>query len=161
MPLALTHTARMKRFVDVARIQAAIEDAERRTSGEIRVSLAPFFWGSVRRAAEMAFVRLGMHRTRARNGVLVFVVPSRRALVVLGDSAVHASVGQRFWDDLVHTITGRFRRGEFTEGLVEGVRRLGEELARHYPYDPASDENELPNAVDVPDEPGSGPAGGV
>jgi len=151
---ALFHTkAAIARFIDVDRIQKAIEQAELRTSGEIRVSVAPFFWGSVERAARRAFHRLGMTRTRQRNGILFFVVPSRHAFVVLGDVGVHERVGQRFWEDVVATMTPYFRRGDFTEGAVAGVSQAGAELARHFPHDAGRDVDELPDRVDVPREP--------
>ncbi|HZA51699.1 MAG TPA: TPM domain-containing protein, partial [Myxococcaceae bacterium] len=82
------------RRIDVKRVEHALREAEKRASGEIRVSVAPLFWGSVRKEAERAFVRLGMSRTKERNGVLFFVVPARRKFVVLGDEGIHAKVGQ-------------------------------------------------------------------
>ena len=79
--------------LDTAAVEAAIARAEARTSGEIRVSVAGFFVGSPRRLAERAFRRLGMQDTRDRNGVLLLIAPSRRQVVVLGDEAIHAHVG--------------------------------------------------------------------
>lgn len=145
----MTTKGRFQRAVDPARIKGAIEDAERRTSGEIRVSVAPFFWGSVRRAAERAFLRLGMTATRERNAILFFVVPSRRAFVVHGDSGIHARVGQEFWEAVIAIMTPHFREGHFTEGLCAGITAAGERLAEHFPHDPASDVNELPDSVDL------------
>ena len=49
--------------MDAERVRAAIEAAERRTSGEIRVSVSRYFWGDLRAAAELAFERLRMHET--------------------------------------------------------------------------------------------------
>src|SRR5919198_3819690 len=92
------HRQSLLRRLDVKRIEDALREAEKRSSGEIRVSVAPFFWGSVRKAAERAFTRLGLTQTKARNGVLLFVVPARRKFVVLGDDGIHAKVGQQFWD---------------------------------------------------------------
>ena len=86
----------VRKLIDVDRIRQAIEAAEQKTSGEIRVSVAPWFWGNVERAADRAFSRLGMTQTRERNGVLLFVVPSRRSFVVRGDTGIHAKVGQAF-----------------------------------------------------------------
>lgn len=136
------------RHVDEERVQRAIQEAERRTSGEIRVSVAPFFWGSVERAAERAFVRLGMTETRSRNGILFFVVPSRHAFAVHGDSGIHARVGQQFWDEVARAMSAHFARGDFTEGLCTGIAAAGERLAEHFPYDPTSDLNELPDSID-------------
>jgi uncharacterized membrane protein len=139
----------LQKMIDTDRIRQAIEAGEVKTSGEIRVSVAPWFWGSVERAAERAFVRLGMTQTAERNGVLFFLVPSRQSFVVRGDEGIHAHVGQAFWNDLVAAMSVYFRRGDFTQGLVFGIHAAAEKLAFHFPYDPHRDANELPDDVDV------------
>jgi len=136
------------REIDVDKVKAAIAAAERETSGEIRVSVTRFFWGSVRRAAERAFDRLGMTHTKDRNGVLFFVVPARRKFVVLGDAGIHAKVGQEFWECVARLMSEHFRKGEFTDGLVAGIGEAGRELAAAFPYDPTVDVNELADDVD-------------
>ena len=139
---------RLPRLLDVERVQRAIADAETLTSGQIRVSVAPFFWGNVRRAAERAFVRLGMTLTRHRNGVLFFIVPSRRSFVVLGDAGIHARLGDERWDRIVREMEPFFRQKEFTAGVLFGIENVGRLLAEHFPPDEAGG-NELPDAVDV------------
>jgi uncharacterized membrane protein len=134
--------------IDKHRIKQAIQKAERRTSGEIRVSVSPLFWGDVRKAAEKAFVRLGMSATKDRNAVLFFVVPARRKFVVLGDSGIHEKVGDEFWHRLVRTVTEKFKEGDFTGGLVAGIEAAGEHLAKHFPHHAAGDTNELGDDVD-------------
>ena len=136
------------RVIDRDKIKEAIQKAEHRTSGEIRVSVAPFFWGNVHKAAEKAFERLGMTRTKDRNSILFFVVPARRKFVVLGDSGIHERVGQQFWHRIVDVVTERFRTGDFTGGLIRGIEEVGEQLAAHFPYDAAADVDELPDDVD-------------
>ena len=138
----------LRKCVDQARIVDAIREAERVTSGEIRVSVAPFFWGNVERTAAKAFRRLGMERTADRNGVLIFLVPSRRRFAVLGDTGIHEKVGQAFWEDVSACLSAHFRRGAFTEGLVEGIRMVGDRLAAHFPSAGEADRNELPEDVD-------------
>ena len=139
---------RLLRIIDNDRIKAAIKKAERRTSGEICVSVSRLFWGSVEKAADKAFARLGMTQTKERNGVLFFVVPSRRQFVVLGDQGIHAKVGQEFWRQVADRVSERFREGDFTGGLVKGIEEVGEQLGTHFPYDTASDVDELTNDVD-------------
>ena len=136
------------RAIDRARIESAIRAAELRTSGEICVSVSRLFWGNVEAAAKKAFNRMGITQTRDRNGVLFFVVPSRRKFVVLGDAGIHEKVGQQFWTSVVTAVTDKFRSGHFTEGLVKGIEAVGEQLATHFPYDAAADKNELSNDVD-------------
>jgi uncharacterized membrane protein len=138
---------RLRRLIDAEAVKAAIARAERNTSGEIRVSVSTFFWGDVRNTAEKAFERLGMTATVRRNGVLIFVVPSRRKFVVLGDEGIHRIVGQRFWDDVTASVSDRFRKGDFTGGLVLGVAEVGRVLALHFPREDANP-NELSDDVD-------------
>lgn len=142
------HPKRFARRIDRERIKRAIEHAEGKTSGEIVVSVAPFFFGSVQRAADRAFVRLGVSRTRERNGVLIFIVPSRRQFVVLGDQGIHERVGQQFWEHVVEAASQRFKSGDLSGGLALGIEEIGARLAEHFPRS-ADDVNEL---SDDPDE---------
>ena len=139
--------------IDSEQVKTAITHAEDQTSGEIVVSVAPFFWGSVEKAARLAFVRLGVTQTKARNGVLFFIVPSRRSFAVLGDQGIHEKVGQEFWNDVAAHLTESFREGNYTEGLVRGIAEVGRQLAAHFPYDPSTDVNELSDDVDFGRQP--------
>jgi len=136
------------RIVDREKVKEAIQKAELRTSGEICVSVASFFWGSVEKAADKAFARLGVARTKEHNGVLFFIVPSRRKFVVLGDRGIHEHVGQEFWNRISEVVSVKFRDGDFTGGLIKGIEEIGEQLAAHFPYDPATDKDELSDDVD-------------
>lgn len=140
--------AQIRRRIDSAAIEAAIARAEASTSAEIRVCLAPFFWGDVRRTADLAFERLGVAATQGRSGVLVFVVPSRRRFVVIGDVEVQRRLGDALWAELVALLGAAFREGRYTEGLVAAVDTLGERLAPAFPR-AAGDVNELPDAVEI------------
>jgi uncharacterized membrane protein len=138
---------RLRQLIDDEAVKAAIGEAERNTTGEIRVSVSTFFWGDVRKTAEKAFVRIGMTATARRSGVLFFLVPSRRKFVVLGDEGIHERVGQRFWDDVTAAVSGRFQKGDFTGGLVLGIAEAGRVLALHFPREDVNP-NELSDDVD-------------
>ena len=146
--MAFMHQRKMIRTIDAGRIKAAIEDAERRTSGEIRVSVSRYFWGKIEPVAWRAFRRLGVSATKDRNGILFFIVPSRRKFVLLGDEGIHARVGQDFWEGVAAAMSGDFKKGRFSEGLIRGIAEVGKRLAEHFPYDPATDKNELPDDID-------------
>jgi len=139
---------KLLQVIDDDRIKAAIIAAEKQTSGEIRVSVARFFWGNVRRAAEKAFTRIGMRATRDRNGILFFIVPSRHAFAIIGDEGIHQKVGQDFWNELVVSIAKDFMAGKFNEGLLLGIAECGRLLAVHFPYQGDKDVNELPDDID-------------
>jgi hypothetical protein len=133
--------------IDSRRIERAITELERLTSGELRVSVAPYFWGSVRSMAEKAFTRLGMDQTRERNGVLFLVVPRRRRFVVLGDEAIHQKVGQALWDAVAVGMEARARAGDLTAAIEFGLGEVGQKLAEHFPAG-AINPDELPNQLE-------------
>ena len=135
--------------IDVGVVEDAIRAAEQRTSGEIRVALARFwFWGDVRRSAERTFVRLHVDKTRRRNGVLIFLAPWRRRLAVIGDVGAQEKLPVDFWKTVVEAITSHFRGGDRTAGLVAAVNMVGDALAAAFPRE-AADVNELPDSVSV------------
>lgn len=144
----LLHRWAMRRF-DADAIRAAIEAAERGTSAEIRVSVAPIVVGNVEAVACKAFERLGMANTQERNGVLIFVVPMRHRFHLHGDAGIHAKAGQELWDRAAALMEAGFRRGEFTAGLVAGIEELGKALALHFPAEGEHAVNELPNEIDM------------
>lgn len=127
--------------IDAARLERAIREAERETSGKIRVSVAPLFWGDVRSVAEKAFERFGMHRLRDRNAVLFLAVPSRRKFVVLGGSGIHQKVGQEAWDSIAREMSERRRATDLMGALEHGIREVGTHLALHFaPREQGDDE---------------------
>jgi uncharacterized membrane protein len=138
---------KMMRALDKSLIENAIQDAEREMMGEIRVSVAAFFWGSVRKVAERTFVRLGITQTRLRNGVLLFVVPSRRRYHILCDSGIPVPVREQLTADVSKILTVHFRDSEFSTGLVEAIREATGILKKEFPSDPNQNINELPDEV--------------
>jgi uncharacterized membrane protein len=133
---------------DSDRIVAAIAAAEKGTSGEIRVHITRHAPKDLEERARRRFELLGMTRTAERNGVLLYIAPKARAFRILGDTAIHEKCGDDFWKDVAGEMEAAFRRGELTEGVVRGVARAGEVLARHFPRG-AKDKNELPDDIDV------------
>ena len=111
----------------------AICDAEKKTSGQIRVLISHKSVADPVVAAQREFARLGMAKSPERNGVLIFVTPRTRKFAVIGDAGVHAKCGDVFWQELAQAMTDYFRRSEFAEGLAHGIRKAGELLAEHFP----------------------------
>jgi uncharacterized membrane protein len=145
----VTPARRIVHDIDVGAVEEAIRAAERRTSAELRVAIGhPWFQREPRAAAERAFRRLGMEKTRHRNGVLIFVAPRWRKLAVIGDVGVHAKMAADFWSTVVDRMIGDFRRGERTAGLLAAVQLLGDALATAFPPVPG-DVNELPDSVSL------------
>ena len=127
-------------------IARAVDEAESKTSGEIVVhmvhSLLPL--ETPRRRARRAFVSLGIHRTRRRNGVLLFLVMKKRLFEIVADDGVHEKVGASAWEEIAGRITETIEREGFEAGICRGVSLLGEGLAKHFPRE-EGDVDELPD----------------
>jgi uncharacterized membrane protein len=132
--------------LDSDHIVAALAAAEEKTSGEIQVHVTRRKPENLESRALRRFHLLGMANTRLRNGVLIYIAPRVRQFRVVGDVAIHEKCGDDFWKEVAAAMEGHFRKGEFREGVVRGVQRVGEVLARHFPRE-AGDRNELPDRV--------------
>jgi uncharacterized membrane protein len=131
------------------RVLEAIRRAEASTSGEIRVLIARHRAADPVAAAQSYFNRLGMAHSPHRNGVLIFVAPRSRRFAVIGDSAVHEKCGDAFWAELATAMGDHFRRGDFTAGVVHGIERAGEMLARTFPRSKEDPRPGAPEADEV------------
>jgi Predicted membrane protein len=132
--------------IDSDRIVGEIADAEKRSSGQIRVHVTRRKPSNLEERARRRFELLGMTRTAERNGVLIYIAPKLRRFQILGDSGIHEKCGDDFWKETAAAMEERFRRGEFTEGLVHGIGKVGEVLAAHFPRG-SGDRNQLPDEV--------------
>jgi uncharacterized membrane protein len=127
-------------------IVKAIGQAEEKTSGEIRIFISHKEPEDAVAAAQKAFLRLGMHKTKEKNGVLIFVAPRARKFAIIGDEAVHARCGDEFWKEVSEEISTHFRKGEFSGGMLHGIKRAGKLLAEHFPRHPG-DKNQLSDDI--------------
>jgi uncharacterized membrane protein len=138
--------------LDQARITAAIGEAEKETSGEIRVHVQPkATGGELREVAERTFERLGMTKTALRNGVLLFIATEEQRFVILGDRGIDEKVPAGFWDDIATALTKRFAAGEYTDGIAEALLAAGAQLRTYFPR-ADDDVDELSNDIDISDE---------
>ena len=141
---------RTKEFLsklDHYRIMHAIRNAESKTSGEIRVFIQRGrFNDNPLSVAQKKFKRLGMHKTQARNAVLIFVAPRAQKLAVVGDMAIHQRCGDQFWQHTVDEMRVHFQKQKFSDALAAAVDEIGKVLATHFPRESAN-ANELPDEI--------------
>ncbi len=131
---------------DQGRVVAAIGEAEKMTSGEIRVHLTPECSDDVMRDAISAFNRLGMYKTRHRNGVLIFVAFESRKFAIIGDSGIDEVVSPSYWDEEKDILLSHFKQGDPATGLCAVIARVGAKLKAYFPSDD-DDVNELSNEI--------------
>jgi uncharacterized membrane protein len=141
---------RTREFIDKlehARIVQAIREAEARSSGQIRVYVKRGkLKGDPLLSARKKFQALGMHDTRERNAVLIFIAPRAHKFAVIGDEAVHQKCGFTLWQRVVEKMQNHFRHEHFSEAIVDAVRDIGSVLAEHFPGR-ADGKNELPDEI--------------
>ena len=134
--------------LDQEKVVAAIAEAERQTSGEIRVYISQRNRADGLAAAQVRFKKLGMHKTHERNAVLIYVAPVAQTFGIVGDEAVHSRCAENFWQDVRDAMAAEFKAVRFTEGLVAAVNLVGAELKRHFPHH-ADDKNTHSNEIDI------------
>ncbi len=131
---------------ELLRVRDAIAVAEKRTSGEIRVHIEDHIEEDVLDHAAFIFEELGMHRTRDRNGVLIYLCVADRKLAVIGDEGINQRVPENFWNDVLGLLKLHLVAGRPADGLVEAVHTVGEKLRDLFPLQ-INDRDELPNDV--------------
>lgn len=131
---------------DEKAVVAAIQEAEKNTSGEIRVHIEAHTDDDHFEHAVQIFQELGMHKTELRNGVLIYVAVTDHQFVILGDEGINTLVSDDFWEQTKDIMQGHFRKGDFKTGLVEGILKAGNELKAHFPYQ-EDDQDELSNEI--------------
>lgn len=133
-----------------AHIREAITEAEKETSGEIRVHIETRLSGDILDRASWIFKRIGMHQTKERNGVLFYLAVRNRKFAIIGDAGLNAKVSEGFWDKIKGIMEDDFREKNFTEGLAKGILMAGNQLREHFPH-LATDVNELSDEISFGD----------
>ena len=135
----------------------AIQTAEKNTSGEIRVHLEQVCKGDPCLRAAYVFSKLGMFRTKDRNGVLIYLALKSHKFAIIGDSGINEKVGAGFWNEVkdgmaadFRSMAADFRSGDFTGGMSRAVLAVGEKLKAFFPYQ-KDDVNELPDDISYED----------
>ena len=127
-------------------IVLAIREAEKKTSGEIRVHVSKHCKGDVLDCAANTFAKLEMHKTALRNGTLIYVALKEKRLAIIGDTGINQIVSDDFWTETLNLMRSFFQQGKMTEGICKGIEEVGILLKRYFPYQD-DDKNELPDEV--------------
>lgn len=125
-------------------IESAIHEAELNTSGEIRVHVETVFSGEILDRAATVFASLNMHKTKLRNGVLIYFAIKNKQFAILGDAGINQVVPENFWNEIKSVMENHFKNSDFALGLAVGAKMAGEQLKMHFPYQ-QDDTNELQN----------------
>lgn len=124
----------------------AIQQAERLTSGEIRVHLESSINKDVHERALEVFHMLEMGKTNLFNGVLFYIAVETKAFVIYGDKGINKLVSDMFWESTKEIVITHFKKGDFKIGLIKGILETGKQLKQHFPCS-TNDSNELSDEI--------------
>lgn len=127
-------------------IVQAIKEAELDTSGEIRVHLESKCTSDPLLRAVYIFNYLKMYRTKARNGVLIYVAVESRKFAIIGDAGINNAVPDNFWEGIKTRMGEAFSKGDYAGGLAAAIREAGASLKEYFPYQ-SDDINEQPDEI--------------
>lgn len=127
-------------------VRAAVQSAEKNTSGEIRVCIEKTCSEEVLDRAAKYFYQLDMDKTKLRNGVLIYLATVDRKFAIIGDAGINRLVPETFWDDTKQAMLEQFKYGKLVEGICTGLSMAGEQLKKYFPY-MTDDQNELPDDI--------------
>lgn len=129
---------------ELQRIKAYITEAEKKTTGEIKVAIVsasgilPHFRKAdkertVIRRAKTEFRRLGINKTKESTGILILISLEERMVRVQPDVGIDRLIHQNTWNTLVCCITEAFKNGQPVMGICNAVSKIGEILSMHFP----------------------------
>ena len=144
----------MSLFSDIEqdKIAQAISDAEKATSGELRIAIDKHCESDPYQKATDYFSKLNMDKTSLRNGVLIYLAHADHKFAIIGDSGINRVVPPDFWETTKIAMTAHFAKGNLADGIIAGVALAGEKLALFFPPQ-KGDINELPNEIVFMDKP--------
>jgi uncharacterized membrane protein len=126
----------------------AIRLAEKNTSGEIRVHLEKCATKDTLERAKEVFYFLKMDETKQKNGVLFYVAVDDKKFSILGDKGIDNGVPDDFWNSIKNKVLHQFTKGNYAEGLKQGIVETGQKLKEFFPYS-SDDKNELPDEISL------------
>jgi len=133
---------------DRKRLVEAIRQAEKNTSGEIRVHLDNKCPEELMDRAAFIFEELKMHKTKLRNGVLFYLAIEDRLFAILGDAGINQKVPEGFWDEIKREMLVLLKNNDPVGALEKGILMAGEQLKAHFPYQ-SDDVNELSDEISI------------
>lgn len=129
-----------------AQVVDAIANAEKQTSGEIRLHIEARCKEDVMDRAAHVFEKLDMYKTDLRNGVLFYIAYEDKKVAILGDAGINAKVPENFWDSVYAILREEFSKANYVGGLQKAINEAGMQLANHFPCQ-SDDTNELSNEI--------------
>ncbi len=136
---------------DLDKIAKAIGEIEKKTSGEIRVCIKKkrgYFEkkNTPRETAIKEFMKLKMHETIDRTGVLFFMIFDEHKFEIIADEGINSKISHEQWNAISQHLMDRFSKENYLEGILSGIQSISETLIHEFPVK-GGDTDELSNEV--------------
>ena len=99
------------------------------------------------RLAREQFFQQGLHNTRERTGVLIFVSVAEHYAEIIADKGINDVVSQHAWQDILSHFVSQIKQGQHADGFVSCIDQCGEILHKHFPALADNNPNELSNRL--------------
>ncbi|MBO3661256.1 TPM domain-containing protein [Acinetobacter variabilis] len=143
-----------KRFFskqDQHAIALAVEEAEHGHVGEIQVviegslpSRSAYYQDTLCRARQL-FAELGVWDTEHNSGVLLYLNLCDHKVEIVIDRGIKQATTQDVWDEICQNIIQELKQGNYKNGVILGVKQIGEILNQYYDQKMNDLKNELGN----------------
>ncbi len=138
---------------DLKKISDAIAEIEKRTRGEIRISLKDHkgYLEEGMSSWDIAleeFFRLGMDKTSEKTGVLILVIFREHEFSIVADEGANSKFIGEMWSSISMGMSLRFKTNQYCEGILFALEQIGEILIKEFPVR-EGDVNELSNEIVV------------
>ena len=134
-------------------IQSAADAVERNTVGEIvlsfrnKKSLLEKLYSN-HELAMKDFNRLGVHKTRERTGVLVFLIFEEKYFDIIADEGLFVKIPDDTWNNMEEKLKEKFRNKNYSAGIIALINEMGEVLSREFPTRAGADnDDEIQNEI--------------
>jgi uncharacterized membrane protein len=129
------------------RIVVAIKEAEKNTSGEIKVHITTSSaWEDVVKQAAAVFDKLNLEKTKQRNGVLIYIAKDDRQFAIWADKGINEVVPEGYWESTIDLMRSYMKVGQYAEGVIKGIHMVGTKLKKYFPIQ-KDDINELSDEI--------------
>lgn len=124
---------------------------ENDTEGEIRlcVQIKKGFFEKKKSPREIAikqFLKMEMHKTKNRTGVLIYILLDERKFEILGDEGINKIIPEKHWDEIAIAVRNEFKADNYLQGVLNCINLIGVKLKHHFPRK-SDDTDELSNDV--------------
>ena len=87
---------------------------------------------SPRQRAVRVFSDLRVWDTEHNNGVLLYLLLADKSIEIVADRGVTGRAEPTVWQQICRQIEACFKNEKFEDGVLTGIRLIGQQLAQHY-----------------------------